>query len=101
MPQSEREVERPWRETLDSAGVLDSYYPSHENRVAVQKSHFMALDRKNPGRIYPCLRAAQRTRTRCGTPTSGAVETINATWHELRGYDISQMGADEMHSSSG
>ncbi len=98
LPQSEREVERLWRETLDSVGVLDSYYATHANRVVPSEVvHFMALDRKNPGSIYSCLRAARENAHAVrGTLTSELWETINATWLELRKYDINQMGADEL-----
>ncbi|MDO6387815.1 MULTISPECIES: alpha-E domain-containing protein [unclassified Uliginosibacterium] len=98
LPQSEREVERLWRETLDSVGVLESYFNTHgEKLVPAEVVHFMALDRNNPGSIYSCLRSARENAHAVrGTLTSELWETINATWLSLQSYDIGQMGADEL-----
>jgi uncharacterized alpha-E superfamily protein len=100
VPQSELEIRRLWRETLDSIGVLETYVASFgEDIKPSHVVHFMALDRNNPGSIYSCLRAARENAHAVrGTLTSELWETINATWLDLRRYDASKMDADELDS---
>ncbi|KAF7600448.1 MAG: hypothetical protein CGU28_03525 [Candidatus Dactylopiibacterium carminicum] len=98
MPQSDRENVRLWRETLDSIGLLQTYFNTHgEKLVPAEVVHFMALDRANPGSIYSCLRAARENAHAVrGTLTAELWETINATWLDLGKFDIARMGADEL-----
>ncbi|MDQ7989858.1 MAG: alpha-E domain-containing protein [Candidatus Dactylopiibacterium sp.] len=97
LPQSEHEITRLWRETLDSIGLLETYTATHADISPSSVVHFMALDRTNPGSIYSCLRAARENAHAVrGTLTAELWETINATWLDLRGYDIKKMGADEL-----
>jgi len=97
LPQSEREVERLWRETLDSIGLLDAYNKDHDKLISEEVVHFMALDRNNPGSIYSCLRSARENAHAVrGTLTSELWETINTTWLKLREYNIEKLGADEL-----
>ncbi len=97
LPQSEREVVRLWRETLDSIGLLDGYNQTHDKIVPEEVVHFMALDRQNPGSIYSCLRLARENAHAVrGTLTSELWETINTTWLKLREYDIEHLGADDL-----
>ncbi len=98
MPQSERENERLWRETLDSVGLLQTYFSKHGDKLNPgEVVHFMALDRSNPGSIYSCLRAARENAHAVrGTLTAELWETINATWLDLGRYKLQQMGADEL-----
>ncbi|MEN3112866.1 alpha-E domain-containing protein [Uliginosibacterium paludis] len=98
VPQSELEIRRLWRETLDSIGLLETYVACFGEDVEPSHVvHFMALDRNNPGSIYSCLRAARENAHAVrGTLTSELWETINATWLDLRRFDISKMGADEL-----
>jgi uncharacterized alpha-E superfamily protein len=98
MPQSERESERLWRETLDSVGLLQTYFSKHGDKLNPgEVVHFMALDRSNPGSIYSCLRAARENAHAVrGTLTAELWETINATWLDLSRYDSQRMGADEL-----
>ena len=98
LPQSEREVARLWRETLDSIGLLEAYYKTHgEKIVPAEVVHFMALDRSNPGSIFSCLRAARENAHAVrGTLTAELWETINATWLKLCKFQIEDMGDDEL-----
>lgn len=97
LPQSEREITRLWRETLDSIGVLDVYNQTHDNLIPEEVVHFMSLDRNNPGSIYSCLRMARENAHAVrGTLTSELWETINATWLRLREYDTNRLSADEL-----
>jgi uncharacterized alpha-E superfamily protein len=97
LPQSEREVERLWRETLDSIGLLDAYHSTHDKVIPDDVVHFMALDRSNPGSIYSCLRSARENAHAVrGTLTAELWETINTTWLKLREYQIEKMGADDL-----
>lgn len=100
VPQSELEIRRLWRETLDSIGLLDSYVAQFGDEiVSSHVVHFMALDRNNPGSIYSSLRAARENAHAVrGTLTSELWETINATWLDLRRFDSAKMGADELDS---
>ncbi|MBS1210916.1 MAG: hypothetical protein H6R19_3314, partial [Proteobacteria bacterium] len=97
LPQSAREVERLWRETLDSIGLLEAYSKGHDKIISEEVVHFMALDRNNPGSIYSCLRSARENAHAVrGTLTSELWETINTTWLKLREYNIEKLGADEL-----
>ena len=97
LPQSEREVERLWRETLDSIGLLEGYHATHDKVIPDDVVHFMALDRSNPGSIYSCLRSARENAHAVrGTLTAELWETINTTWLKLREYQIEKMGADDL-----
>lgn len=100
LPQSEREVERLWRETLDSIGLLEAYFKTHGDKIVPSEVvHFMSLDRHNPGSIYSCLRAARENAHAVrGTLTAELWETINATWLKLHKFEIEDMGADELDS---
>lgn len=98
LPQSERETERQWRETLDSIGLLPLFEQGHSGKtVPAEVIHFMALDHDNPASIYSCLRAARENAHAVrGTLTAELWETINATWLDLRRYDGTVLGADEL-----
>lgn len=98
LPQSEREIARQWRETLDSVGLLDAYRAGHgETMIPSEVIHFMALDHDNPGSIHSCLRAARENAHAVrGTLTAELWETINATWLDLRRFDGTVLGADEL-----
>lgn len=97
MPQSEHEVERLWLATLDSIGLLEAYHQRYDEVSARNVVHFMALDRKNLGSIYSCLRLARENAHAVrGTLTSELWETINATWLKLREYQLDPLDADEL-----
>lgn len=97
LPQSELEVERLWRETLDSIGLLAAFDESHETLQPSAVTHFMAFDRDNPGSIYSCLRAARENAHAVrGTLTSELWETINTTWLNLREFNAESMDTDKL-----
>ncbi|WP_026259111.1 alpha-E domain-containing protein [Uliginosibacterium gangwonense] len=97
MPQSEHEVERLWLATLDSIGLLEAYQQRYDEVSARNVVHFMALDRKNLGSIYSCLRLARENAHAVrGTLTAELWETINATWLKLREYQLDPLDADEL-----
>jgi uncharacterized alpha-E superfamily protein len=71
--------------SLLAAGTLDDYHRRHGELNVEYMLHFFALDERNPGSIYCCLRAARSNAHAVrGRITADMWENINATWLEMR-----------------
>jgi uncharacterized alpha-E superfamily protein len=90
LPHTPSDVAREWKTTLTSLGVLETYLEKFGDISPRTGFEFLGFDREHGISIFSCLREArENARAVRGTITSEMWETLNATWLEMRGLDVS------------
>jgi len=95
LPQPVQSIEAGWLDTLDELGLLPIYLERHGQIDVDSPQQFIAQERDSAVSIYGCLRAArENARAVRGAITSEMWETMNATWLDLRAFNLrGQRGA--------
>lgn len=90
LPRSPEAVLQGWNATLVSLGADQAYLERYSTITPRAAFDFLAFDRRNPGSILSCLRAArENARAVRGTITSDVWETLNTTYLESRAFNNS------------
>jgi len=78
---------------LTITGSAEAFFAHHSQLTLEALVDFLALDEKNPGSIYSCLRwARENAHAVRWQITSEMWETLNATWLEVRALRRDQLG---------
>lgn len=92
LPHTPGDVAREWKTTFTSLGVLEPYIAKYGDISPRTGFEFLAFDREHRSSIVSCLREArENARAVRGTITSEMWETLNSTWLEARGLDVSNV----------
>ena len=90
LPHTPADLARDWKTTLVSLGVLDTYLARYGDIAARNCFEFLGFDRDHGISIVSCLREArENARAVRGSITSEMMETLNATWLEVHGLEVS------------
>jgi len=90
LPRAPEAVLQGWHATLVSMGVGGLFFEHREQLTASAAFEFLAFDRRHPGSIVQCLRAArENARAVRGTITSEVWETLNTTFLESASVNTS------------
>ena len=90
LPRAPEAVMQGWEATIVSLGMGDTFLGRHESPTAHLAFDFLAFERRNPGSIVQCLRAArENARAVRGTITSDVWETLNSTYLESLSFTAS------------
>jgi uncharacterized alpha-E superfamily protein len=90
LPRAPEAVLQGWQATLVSMGVASLFLEYHERLTANTAFEFLAFDRRHPGSIVQCLRAArENARAVRGTITSEVWEVLNGTYLESLSFTAS------------
>jgi len=90
LPHTPADMAREWKATLVSLGVLEPYLEKYGDISPRSGFEFLGFDRDHGISIVSCLNEArENARAVRGTITSEMWETLNATWLEVRGLDVS------------
>jgi uncharacterized alpha-E superfamily protein len=88
------EPHHEWRAMLAISGLHEDFEARYDVPSAENVSHFMSLDKKNPGSIYNSIfTARENARAVRGAITSEMWEALNSTWLSMR--QIHADGIDE------
>lgn len=88
------EPHHEWRAMLAISGLHEDFEARYDVPSAENVSHFMSLDKKNPGSIYNSIYTArENARAVRGAITSEMWEALNSTWLSMR--QIHADGIDE------
>jgi uncharacterized alpha-E superfamily protein len=92
LPHTAADVAREWKTTLSSLGVLEPYLARYGDIAPRSCFEFLGFDREHGTSIVSCLRQArENARAVRGTLTSEMWETLNATWLEVFGLEVSKV----------
>lgn len=85
LPASYGSAGDPWKSAIASAGVVKSFYATHEKADERSVRAFLGFDADNPASIRACLEAARANARSVRTAlTVEAWEAINDAWNQLQ-----------------